>query len=101
MLVACIRNISPQCMVFPAINRNDAIKTFPNAPKVKLALVGVSRDCFPIELTRMRLKALTKACRDKGLKVTACKTIIEYDALVVFPITKQYMTTSFLTIETV
>ena len=23
-----------------------------NSPEVKLALVGVSRDCFPIELTR-------------------------------------------------
>ena len=48
-----------------------------NAPQVKLAIVGVSRDCFPIELTRNRLKALAKACRDKGLKFVALKTIIE------------------------
>jgi len=48
-----------------------------NAPIVKIALVGVSRDCFPIELARNRLKALTKACREQGLKVVACKTIIE------------------------
>jgi len=27
----------------------------PNAPEVKLAIVGVSRDCFPIDLTRTRL----------------------------------------------
>ena len=26
----------------------------PNSPKVKIAVVGVSRDCFPIELTRRR-----------------------------------------------
>ncbi|MCD4824976.1 MAG: fucose isomerase [Phycisphaerae bacterium] len=48
-----------------------------NAPQVKLALVGVSRDCFSIEITRNRLKALAKACREKGLKITVCKTIIE------------------------
>ncbi|MHC4982704.1 MAG: L-fucose/L-arabinose isomerase family protein [Planctomycetota bacterium] len=48
-----------------------------NAPTVKLALVGVSRDCFPIELTRNRLKALAKACRARGLKIVALKTIIE------------------------
>lgn len=49
----------------------------PNAPEVKLMLVGVSRDCFPIELTKTRLGALAKACREIGLKVTTCKTIIE------------------------
>ncbi len=49
----------------------------PNAPQVKIALVGVSRDCFPIELTRTRLQALAQSCKSKGLKVTACKTIIE------------------------
>ena len=48
-----------------------------NAPQVKLALVGVSRDCFPAELTRNRLKVLAKACRARGLKFVACKTIIE------------------------
>jgi L-fucose isomerase-like protein len=50
------------------------------APQVKLALVAVSRDCFPIELSRTRLKALTAACRAKALKFTACKTIIESEA---------------------
>ncbi|MCL2701282.1 MAG: fucose isomerase [Phycisphaerae bacterium] len=49
----------------------------PNSPKVKLAVVGVSRDCFPVELTRARLKALVKACKDAGVKVFACPTIIE------------------------
>ena len=51
-----------------------------NAPQVKLALVGVSRDCFPIELTRTRLKSLALACRGIGLGVTACRTIIEKEA---------------------
>lgn len=45
-----------------------------------MALVGVSRDCFPVELTRTRLKALAQACREKGLKVVACKTILENES---------------------
>ena len=53
------------------------MKRMPNAPKVKIALVGVSRDCFPLELTRNRLKTLTRSCLDEKLKVIACKTIIE------------------------
>ena len=49
----------------------------PNSPKVKLALVGVSRDCFPVELTKTRMKALAKACKDAGVKVTPLPTIIQ------------------------
>ncbi|MCE5278720.1 MAG: fucose isomerase [Planctomycetaceae bacterium] len=52
-------------------------KALPNAPQVKIALVGVSRDCFPIELTRKRLAALNKSCKAAGLNVTALKTVIE------------------------
>ena len=48
-----------------------------NSPSVKLAIVGVSRDCFPIELTRTRLQALGKACQQRGQEVLLCKTIIE------------------------
>lgn len=48
-----------------------------NTPEVKLAIVGVSRDCFPIELTRTRLAALEKSCKSAGMDVYACKTIIE------------------------
>jgi len=48
-----------------------------NAPEVRMVIVGVSRDCFPIELTRTRLENLVKACGDNGVEVTACKTIIE------------------------
>jgi len=49
----------------------------PNTPEVKLAIVGVSRDCFPIELTRNRMEKLLKACKASGLEVYACPTIIE------------------------
>lgn len=51
--------------------------TVANSPTVKLAIVGVSRDCFPLELTRARLGRLVKACKVRGLKVAACPTIIE------------------------
>lgn len=51
--------------------------TLPNTPVVKLAIVGVSRDCFPIDLTRRRLKRLTETCRQAGLKFVTCKTIIQ------------------------
>jgi L-fucose isomerase-like protein len=51
-----------------------------NAPKVKLALVGVSRDCFSDTLTKNRLKALARACRDNGGKPYTCKTVISNEA---------------------
>jgi L-fucose isomerase-like protein len=51
-----------------------------NAPKVKLALVGVSRDCFAVELTQKRLKAVAKACRDAGMRPYTCKTVIETES---------------------
>jgi L-fucose isomerase-like protein len=48
-----------------------------NTPEVRLAIVGVSRDCFPVELTRNRLERLSAACKSAGLDIYACKTIIE------------------------
>jgi L-fucose isomerase-like protein len=57
-----------------------------NMPDVKLGIVGVSRDCFPIELTRKRLAAVLEQCRARKLNVMACETVIESeaDALVAF-----------------
>ncbi len=54
-----------------------------NSPEVKLAIVGVSRDCFPIELTRARLQALGQACANIGVQVELLTTIIEneHDAM--------------------
>jgi L-fucose isomerase-like protein len=52
----------------------------PNSPSVKLAIVGVSRDCFPIELTRTRMGKLVDACRGIGLDVYPCSTIIETES---------------------
>ncbi|NIA06083.1 MAG: fucose isomerase [Actinobacteria bacterium] len=51
-----------------------------NLPDVRIALVGVSRDCFPTELTRSRLGQLAKECRKKGLTVVVAKNIIENES---------------------
>ena len=56
------------------------MKPLINTPKVKLGIVGVSRDCFPIELTRARLKQVVAECRALELPVVACSVIIETEA---------------------
>lgn len=33
-----------------------------NVPDVRLGIVAVSRDCFPIELSKSRREAVIKAC---------------------------------------
>ena len=48
-----------------------------NVPSVKLGLIAVSRDCFPIELSKKRRMALARACRAKGLSIVEMQTIIE------------------------
>lgn len=50
-----------------------------NAPGVRIALVGVSRDCFPKELTVSRLGSLREACAalDSPPEFVVCNTIIE------------------------
>jgi len=48
-----------------------------NTPTVKMGLVAVSRDCFPIELSRKRLKAVAADCRKAKVEVTPCSVIIE------------------------
>jgi L-fucose isomerase-like protein len=48
-----------------------------NTPEVKLGVVAVSRDCFPIELSRKRLNNLVAASEKSGLKLIKAETIIE------------------------
>lgn len=48
-----------------------------NVPQIALGVVGVSRDCFPVSLTRRRLDALSKALGKIGLKAHICSVIIE------------------------
>ncbi len=48
-----------------------------NIPEVKLAVVAVSRDCFPITLSEKRRKAVAAACEKKGISLIEIPTIIE------------------------
>jgi len=48
-----------------------------NTPVVKLGVVGVSRDCFPIALTDRRLTALMASLGKKKIEAHRCGVIIE------------------------
>ncbi len=48
-----------------------------NIPQVKLGVVAVSRDCFPIDLSRRRRGALAEAVKKAGGEITEIQTIIE------------------------
>ncbi len=48
-----------------------------NIPAINLGLIAVSRDCFPIELSRKRRINLVAACKKAGVPVTELETIIE------------------------
>jgi len=48
-----------------------------NISEVRLGIVAVSRDCFPIELSRKRKIAVLEACNKKGIKIKEVQTIIE------------------------
>lgn len=48
-----------------------------NIPKVSLGIVAVSRDCFPVELSRRRRVQVVAECRKAGLPVAEIKTTVE------------------------
>ena len=48
-----------------------------NVPEVKIGLVAVSRDCFPVELSRERRQRLAQACRDRDLPLAELETVVE------------------------
>ena len=48
-----------------------------NIPVVKLGIVAVSRDCFPIQLSEKRRAAIVAECAKRGLDVYECKTTVE------------------------
>ena len=48
-----------------------------NVPNVKLGLVAVSRDCFPVELSAKRREAVVKSCAAKGINIYEVKTTVE------------------------
>jgi L-fucose isomerase-like protein len=48
-----------------------------NLPSVNLGIVAVSRDCFPVELSRKRRQAVVAECRKQNISVIECNTIVE------------------------
>ncbi len=51
-----------------------------NIPQVKLGIIAVSRDCFPIQLAVSRREAIVAACAEAGLPVVEVKTAVESEA---------------------
>ncbi len=48
-----------------------------NIPEVKPGIVAVSRDCFPVELSRARRIKVIEACQAKHIPVTELETVVE------------------------
>ncbi len=52
-------------------------RTMINIPEIKLAVVGVSRDCFPASLTKKRLGALETCLKKDKVPHHICPVVIE------------------------
>lgn len=50
---------------------------FKNIPEVKLGIVAVSRDCFPMELSAGRRQAVVKAYKETYGEIYECPTTVE------------------------
>jgi L-fucose isomerase-like protein len=48
-----------------------------NIPEVKLGIIAVSRDCFPMTLSENRRKAVVAACTKKGVSIVETQTVVE------------------------
>ncbi len=48
-----------------------------NTPDIKAGLVAVSRDCFPVKLSRERRTKIAEACRRKNIDIAEIQTVIE------------------------
>ncbi len=53
-----------------------------NFPSVKLGIVAVSRDCFPISLSERRRAAVVQNAATRGLELYECKITVENEAQV-------------------
>ena len=51
-----------------------------NLPEVKMGIVAVSRDCFPIELSKKRKAAVLEACQAKKVSLIDIVTVIENES---------------------
>ena len=48
-----------------------------NIPRIKLGIVAVSRDCFPVELSQTRRKRAVDACRTRNIDIVEIDTVVE------------------------
>ena len=48
-----------------------------NVPDVRLGIVAVSRDCFPVKLSERRRSAVKEACSKRGIEIFEAKTTVE------------------------
>ncbi len=48
-----------------------------NIPCVKLGIVSVSRDCFPISLSERRRRDVVSACQTAGIEIFEAPTCVE------------------------
>ena len=48
-----------------------------NIPEVKLGIIAVSRDCFPVTLSQKRRAAITAVCGQKKLDIFEARTTVE------------------------
>ncbi|HWP50184.1 MAG TPA: fucose isomerase, partial [Clostridia bacterium] len=48
-----------------------------NIPEVKMGIIAVSRDCFPIQLSVMRRAAIVAQCGQKKLDIYEAKITVE------------------------
>ena len=48
-----------------------------NIPQVKMGIIAVSRDCFPISLSEKRCKAIVAELKSRNVDIYECPIIIE------------------------
>ncbi|NOR53462.1 MAG: fucose isomerase [Candidatus Aminicenantes bacterium] len=48
-----------------------------NIPEIKLGIVAVSRDCFPVELSQSRRNRAVEACRTGNIDIVEIDTVVE------------------------
>lgn len=56
------------------------LKNLNNIPEVRVGVIAVSRDCFPIELSRKRRKNVVNACAQHDIGVVEVAKIIENES---------------------
>ncbi|HEX9079767.1 MAG TPA: hypothetical protein VF795_09270, partial [Desulfuromonadaceae bacterium] len=57
-----------------------ATASMKNIPTVSMGLLAVSRDCFPLELSKQRRQKVIEACRARAIPVAELETIVEHES---------------------